>query len=117
MSQTLPTTAAMRAPVDVAAAPAICFQVRHHTHKIACAVSAEALEDASGLPPESSEQMHRRSFDRFRTLIEAAAQYRLSALPPSFCGPITLTAQDLRRVPHVVGMPSYAQLPRRETRS
>ncbi len=117
MSQALPTPAAPQLPPGASAAPAICFQVRHHTHKIACTVSAEALEDASGLPPASSEQMHRRSFDRFRTLIEAAAQHRLAALPPSFCGPITLTVQDLRRVPHVVGMPSYAQLPRRETRS
>ena len=107
-------------PPAAAAPPSgapIRFQVRHHTHKIACTVSAAALEDASGLPPDSSEQMHRRSFDRFRTLIEAAAQYRLADMPPTFSEPITLTADDLRRVPHVVGMPSYAQLPRRETRS
>ena len=99
-------------PTDCAAAP-IKFQVRHFTQKIVCTVSAEALEEASGLPPQSSEQLHRRSFDRFRTLIEAAAQQKLAGLPPEFCGPITLASKDLRRVPHVVGMPPYAQTPRR----
>ena len=100
--------------IELVAAP-IDFLVRHGVHKVMCTVSIEALEGASGLPPCSKPQLHRRSFDRFRTLIEAAAQRKLADLPAGSVGPITLTSDDLRRVPASVGMPNYAQPLRRES--
>jgi hypothetical protein len=51
--------------------------------------------------------LRRRSFDRFRTLINVAAKLKLRTLPPGAIGPIVLTHEDLRCVPPETGVPSF----------
>lgn len=85
----------------------IRFQVRNGIHRISCVVSDEALEVASGLTAPLTEALRRKSFDRFRNLINAAAMLKLSGLPTGFAGPIVLTSQDLRRVPPETGTPPF----------
>jgi hypothetical protein len=58
------------------------------------------------LPQLSAPMLRRRSFDRFRTLIHAAASARLAALP-GFVGPIVLTSGDLRSVSSERGAPVF----------
>ncbi len=83
------------------------FQVRVGMRRVECAVLDEALEAASGLTAPSSVVLRRKSFDRFRTLINAAAELKSSRLPPGFTGRIVLTSEDLRRVPPQVGVPAF----------
>ena len=85
---------------------AIRFEIRDGTRRISCVVSNEALEAAAGLPAMSTPMLRRQSFDRFRTLIHAAAGARLAALP-GLVGPIVLTSRDLRSVPSVRGTPVF----------
>jgi hypothetical protein len=85
----------------------IRFAIRDGIRLIKCAVSNEALEAASGLAEDSAPTLRRRSFDRFRTLIHAAATLRLKALPSDFVGPILLTTRDLRCVPPERGFPVF----------
>jgi hypothetical protein len=87
--------------------PSVRFEVRDRTRRIVCAVSDEALEAVSDLAAPSTDTMRRRSFDRFRTLIDAAAKLKLSALPDSFLGPVLLSSDDLRRVPAEQGVPLF----------
>ena len=51
--------------------------------------------------------LRRRSFDRFRTLINVAAKLKLRTLPSGSIGLIVLTREDLRRVPPETGVPSF----------
>ncbi len=83
------------------------FEVRDGMRRISCTVSDEALEAVSGLPTPSSAALRRKSFDRFRTLINAAATLKLVTLPPGFAGPLALDDADLRRVPAEKGVPVY----------
>ena len=83
------------------------FEVRDGMRRISCTVSDEALEAVSGLPTPSSAALRRKSFDRFRTLINAAATLKLVGLPPGFAGPLALDGTDLRRVPAEKGVPVY----------
>jgi hypothetical protein len=76
----------------------ILFEIRDGTRRVSCVVSNEALEAAAGLPELSAPMLRGRSFDRFRTLIHAAADARLAALP-GLVGPIVLTSRDLQSVP------------------
>ena len=85
----------------------IRFEVRDGIRRISCSVSDEALEAASGLTIPSTTGLRRKSFDRFRTLIEAAARLKLTTLPPGFAGPVALSSKDLRCVPPVVGVPPF----------
>ena len=85
----------------------IGFEIRNGARRIRCEVSNQALEAASGLADGSSGSLRRRSFDRFRTLINSAAALRISTLPPGSVGPILLTTQDLRRVPAEHGAPVF----------
>lgn len=85
----------------------IGFEVRDGARRIKCEVSNQALEAASGLADGSPTALRRRSFDRFRTLINAAAALRISALPLGSAGPILLTTRDLRRVPGEHGAPVF----------
>ncbi len=85
----------------------IRFEIRDGIRRISCAVSDEALEAASGLTLPSTVILRRRSFDRFRTLINAAAKLKLRTLPPGSIGPIVLTREDLRCMPPETGMPSF----------
>ena len=92
------------------------FEIRDGIRRISCAVSDEALEAVSGLTTPSTVMLRRRSFDRFRTLINVAAELKLRTLPLGSIGPIVLTRNDLRRVPPVTGVPSFgssAKLPTR----
>jgi Protein of unknown function (DUF1488) len=88
------------------------FEVRDGIRRITCSISEEALEAASGLAVPSTIALRRRSFDRFRTLIDAAAKLKLKTLPPGFSGAVTLTSRDLRSVPPELGVPSYGTSPR-----
>jgi hypothetical protein len=85
----------------------IRFEIRDGMRRVSFVVSNEALEAASGLPDQSSSTLRRRSFDRFRTLIHAAAARQLAALPPGFVSPIVLTGGDLRSVPPERGGPAF----------
>jgi hypothetical protein len=72
-----------------------------------CAVSDEALEAASNLAHPSTVILRRRSFDRFRTLIDAAAKLKLATMPDGFAGPLTISSADLRRLPAREGAPQF----------
>jgi hypothetical protein len=92
---------------------AIRFEIRDGCRRISFAVSDETLNAASGLIAPSTLMMRRKSFDRFRTLINAAAILKLKALPSGPIGPIVLTERDLRRVPPERGTPSFGTCARR----
>lgn len=83
------------------------FEVRDGMRRIGCTVSDEALEAVSGLAVPSTAGSRRKSFDRFRLLIDAAAKLKLGTLPPGFTGPIVLSSRDLRDVPPEAGMPAF----------
>jgi hypothetical protein len=85
------------------------FEVRVGIRRISCNVSDEALEAVSGLAAPSTVTLRRKSFDQFRTLIDAAARLKLGTLPPGFVGPIVLSSGDLRRVPPEVGVPAFGR--------
>ncbi|TLU73501.1 DUF1488 family protein [Lichenicoccus roseus] len=91
----------------------VWFQVRNGIHLITCNVSDEALEAVSSLEAESSMSLRRRSFDRFRMLIEAAARLKLTSMPADFSGRLVLSSRDLRLVPPAAGVPVYGSLGRR----
>ena len=83
------------------------FEIRDGIRRISCSVADDALEAASGLTVPSTLVLRRRSFDRFRTLIDAAAQLKLRALPSGSAGPILVTREDLQSVPPQTGEPPY----------
>lgn len=83
------------------------FEVRAGIRRISCAVLDEALEAMSGLTVPSTVALRRGSFDRFRTLIDAAAKLKLETLPPGFVGPLVLTSKDLQSVPPQAGVPLF----------
>jgi hypothetical protein len=98
-------------PMDSAASPpgagGIQFEIRNGVHKVNCSISDDALEAVSGLTAPSTLSSRRRSFDRFRTLINKAATMKLAGLPEGAGDPMMLTRDDLRRVPAVTGEPEY----------
>ncbi len=83
------------------------FEIRVGIRRISCNISDEALEAVSGLATPSTMTLRRKSFDRFRTLIDAAARLKLGTLPSGFIGPIILSSEDLRCVPPEVGVPAF----------
>ena len=88
------------------------FEVRDGIRRVICSVAEEALEAASGLTAPSTNASRRKSFDRYRALIDAAAKLKLKTLPPGFAGPLVLSSADLRCVPPEVGVPSFGSAPR-----
>jgi len=90
----------------------VCFEVRNGMRRVSCVVSDEALDAVSSLPLPSTSGLRRRSFDRFRTLIHAAAQLKLNALPSEFSGSILLNTEDLRSVPPEKGVPVFGSAAR-----
>jgi hypothetical protein len=94
----------------------ISFEVRAGMRRIRCSVSDEALEAVSGMTAPSTLTQRRKSFDRFRTLINAAAQLKLRNLPPEYAGPLVLTRQDLRSVPPETGVPTFGSAARPSSR-
>lgn len=96
-----------QAALDKQEMPLVRFEVRDRTRRIVCAVSDEALEAVSDLAVPSTDIMRRRSFDRFRSLIDTAAKLKLSVMPGNFPGPLLLSADDLRRVPAEQGVPVF----------
>ena len=103
----------MTRPIGAALeAGSIQFEVRDGIRRVCCHVTDEALEAVSGLRVPSTTALRRRSFDRFRTLIEAAAQMKLRTLPPGFDGRLALSSRDLRCVPTDPGLPSFGTSPR-----
>ncbi len=93
MSRTPPATGSIR------------FEVRDGIRRVTCTVLDEALDAVSGLALPSTPMLRRRAFDRFRTLINAAATLKLAGLPAS--ASIELTHDDLRRVPVAAGAPAF----------
>ncbi len=91
------------------------FEVREGIRRISCAVLGEALEAASGLTAPSTVALRRGSFDRFRTLIDAAAKLKSRTLPSEFIGPIVLTGDDLRSMPPQTGVPPFGSSARGRT--
>jgi hypothetical protein len=73
-------------------------------------VSDEALEAASSLSLPSAAEARKRSFSRFRTLIDTAARLKLSHMPSSFIGPLTILSDDLRHVPDMEGLPQFGRM-------
>ena len=90
----------------------IRFEICDGSRRIGVAVSDDALDAVSGFIPPSTPTMRRRSFDRFRTLINAAAMLKLKMLPSGSVGPIVLTRRDLQRVPPEAGTPLFGSCPR-----
>jgi Protein of unknown function (DUF1488) len=88
-------------------ADGIRFEIRSGMRKVSCSVSDDALEAASGLAAPSTSTLRRRSFDRFRTLINQAATLKLATLPDGCNDLMLLTRDDLRRVPTMTGEPEY----------
>jgi hypothetical protein len=88
------------------------FEIRHRTRRVWCAISDEALEAASNLPLPSTATSRQRSFNRFRTLIDVAARLKLSHMPDSFTGPLTILSDDLRHVPGLEGLPQFSSMSR-----
>lgn len=95
----------------------ICFEIRDGSRRIGCAVSDEALDAVSGLISPSTPLMRRKSFDRFRTLINAAAMLKLKSLSSGPVGSIVLTQRDLRRVPPETGAPAFGSCGRGMSRT
>ena len=85
----------------------IRFEIRDGMRRISCAVSNDALEAASGLTDTCTPAARRKSFDRFRTVIHAAALLKLKAQRVGRSGLIIVTGRDLRRVPPQVGAPKF----------
>ena len=83
------------------------FEVRCGMRRVGCHISDEALDAVSGLAFPSTIALRRRSFDRYRTLIDAAAKLKLQKLPPGFAGPVALSGGDLRAVPPTFGSPPF----------
>ena len=92
------------------------FEVRDGIRRISCSVSDEALNAVSGLTAPSTPMERRKSFDRFRTLIHAAAMLRLRALSPGSVGSLVLTHRDLRCVPPESGTPLFGSSAKGSTR-
>lgn len=88
------------------------FEIRDGIRRVSCNVSDEALEAVSGLAVPSTTASRRKSFDRFRTLIDAAAKLKLKTLPPGFVGLVVLSSGDLRCVPPAAGVPPFGSSPR-----
>ena len=103
----------MPAPDAVAPVPRpLRFEVRDGIRRVDCTVSDEALEAVSALPLPSTSALRRKSFDRFRTLIDAAARLKLGTMAAGFAGPLAIGAEDLRRVPPEAGTPPFGSGPR-----
>jgi hypothetical protein len=98
------------AAVAAVALASIRFEIRDRTRRISCAISDEALEAASNLPLPSTATSRQRSFSRFRTLIDVAARLKLSHMPDSFNGPLTILSDDLRHVPDLEGLPQFGSM-------
>ncbi len=95
----------------------IRFEIRDGSRRIGCAVSDEALDPVSGLISPSTPLMRRKSFDRFRTLINGAAMLKLRSLPSGPVGPIVLTKRDLRGVPPEARTPPFGSCGRGMSRT
>ncbi len=75
----------------------IRFEIRDGIRRVSCAVANEALETVSGLTVPSTEMLRRRAFDRFRPLINTAAEMKLRTLPLGSIGPINLSSEIAMR--------------------
>jgi hypothetical protein len=85
----------------------IRFEICDGMRRVSCAVSNDALDTASGMTDPCTAASRRRSFERFRTLVHAAALLRLEAQLPGSVDPIIVTDADLRSVPPQVGTPRF----------
>lgn len=85
----------------------IRFEIQAGQGRVNCDVADEALEGVSRLTTPSTPTARRQAFQRFRTLIHAAAEMKLATMPPGFTGPLLLSSGDLRRVTTDRGAPAY----------
>ncbi len=88
------------------------FEVRDGSRRVSCSVPDDALGAASGAALPLSALSRRNAFDRFRTLLDAAAKLKLLAGPAGSLAPLVLTMADLRRVPPRTGVPTFGSRPR-----
>ncbi len=95
------------APDSDAGPRPVPFEVRDGMRRVSCLVSEEALEAVADLRLPSTSVLRRKSFDRFRTLIDAAAKLKLKGLPGGFAGPLVVSSDDLRLVPPEAGTPKF----------
>ncbi|MBB2200886.1 DUF1488 family protein [Gluconacetobacter tumulisoli] len=95
----------------------IRFEVQDGSRRVGCMVSGEALEAAAGLALPSTSLSRRRSFDRFRTLINAAAKLKLAGTAQRQDGCLILESEDLRRVPPEAGVPLFGSFFRDNSRA
>lgn len=86
------------------------FEVRDGTRRVPCTVSDEALATVAGLTAPVPAALRNRSFDRFRSQIDAAAKLKLEGCPPGFAGPLVVSSDDLRRVPREAGVPWFGRV-------
>ncbi|MFT8247152.1 hypothetical protein [Roseomonas sp. BN140053] len=89
----------------------IQFEVRHREQRVVCRVLNEALEGASRLEASATDLHRRKSFDRFRMLIDAAAKLKLTTLPGNVVQPLLICSEDLLRVPPEHGVPQFGSKP------
>ncbi len=66
--------------------------------RVTCSVPNDVMDAVCGVTGPLSPGLRRRSFDRFRTLINGAAMRRLKDMPAGSAGPIVLVQRDLRLV-------------------
>ena len=92
---------------EVPPRPSIEFLIQHGSHRVRCAVTADALDSVCGHAEPTTDSVRRRAFERFRTLINVAAQRKLDGLGADAGDSLLLTCEDLRAVPHVAGTPVF----------
>lgn len=90
----------------------IRFEVIVGTRRVSCEVSDAALEAAAGLVTPSTSTARRRSFDRFRTLINKAAQMKVARTGTQDNALVMLESEDLRHVPLTKGIPLFGSATR-----
>ena len=95
------------AAATIADTDLVHFEVRDGSRRVRFDISDEALDAVSGLAAPFTAALRRRSFDRFRMLINEAAKLKLRTLPSGIVGPVVLSSSDLRRVPPEIGMPAF----------
>lgn len=86
----------------------VIFEIDVDGEKIPCAMSRAALQDLSGSRQFKGPDLL-RSFEQFRTRIEAIARRKLQQQPESALGTINLWAGDLDEPPLSAGVTAEEQ--------
>ena len=92
------------------------FEVRSGNRRVRCLVADTTLDAASGLSELPTLTLRRRSFEKFRTLIQATAQRMLGELPVGFIGSLVISGEDMRQTTPEQGMAVFGDAGRRNPR-